>query len=227
MANDRPAALLVGASRGLGLGLAREFRARDWQVTATARSRDRAGELSALEGKVELETVDIDHAGQVAALKGRLGTRRFDLVFLIAGVAHDPKLPMHNIPPAEASRVMETNALSPIRAAETLAPLVRPGGVLAFMTSILGSVSGNTTGGWEVYRASKAALNTMARSFALRHEELAVLLLHPGWVRTDMGGSQAPLDVETSVRGLADVIERTVDHPGHAYLDWEGRAIAW
>jgi NAD(P)-dependent dehydrogenase (short-subunit alcohol dehydrogenase family) len=124
---------------------------------------------------------------------------------------------------------MVTNALSPMRVVEAFADLVRPSGTIAVMSSVLGSVGGNTDGGMEVYRASKASLNTLMRSFAARRkgDSRTLLCVHPGWVRTSMGGSEAPLDVETSTRGIADVIAKHQGKPGLAFLDYKGETVAW
>ena len=86
----------------------------------------------------------------------------------------------------------------------------------------------NSRGGYEIYRASKAALNTMLRSFAIRRGEgRTILAMVPGWVRTDMGGPNAPLDVETSVRGMADIIAARRGRPGAAFVDYKGTDLAW
>ena len=226
-------ALIVGASRGLGLGLAREHLRRGWRVIATV--RDPAGrtplhDLKAEAGDaLEVEGVDINAPDQVTALRRRLDGRPLDLLFVNAGVANDPGETVAQVSTEEFTRVMVTNALSPMRVVEAFADLVRPGGAIAVMSSGLGSVSGNTEGGFEIYRASKASLNTFMRSFATRHrnDSHALLAIAPGWVRTDMGGSSAPLDVETSTSGIADVIAARKGKPGLAYLDYRGETIAW
>ena len=125
--------------------------------------------------------------------------------------------------------VMVTNALSPMRSVETFESLVPPGGAIAVMSSGLGSVADNEAGGWEVYRASKAALNTLMRSFAARHagDPRSLLLIAPGWVRTDMGGPSARLDVETSVRGVADAIEARTGRAGLHYVNYQGTTVRW
>jgi len=101
--------------------------------------------------------------------------------------------------------------------------------VIGFMTSQLGSVANNTGGGMELYRASKAALNSFTRSFSARHRDkgLSILSLHPGWVKTDMGGPGADIDVATSVKGLADVVEHAVGAHQEAYLDYAGKELPW
>lgn len=228
MASSQKSALIVGASRGLGLGLVETFLKRGWRVTATQRKPSpELGRIAA--PALSVETADIDDDASVAALHERLAGQRFDLIFVVAGVATQAHDPIHTVPRAVASQVYQTNAVSPLRFAEVFAGSVAPNGTLAFMSSILGSVALNESGDWENYRASKAALNTYARSFEVRHREdgFGVLLLHPGWVRTDMGGPGADIDVETSVTGMADIIERRLGEKGCLYLDYRGETLPW
>jgi len=110
---------------------------------------------------------------------------------------------------------------------EALRACLAPDATVAFMTSILGSIGSNAGGGMELYRATKSALNMLASCYALRHRGTTVLLLHPGWVRTEMGGQNAPVDVATSVRGLADTIAAQGGKPGIAYLDYQGQELPW
>lgn len=228
MATRQRNALIVGASRGLGLGLVETFLKRGWRVTATQRKPSPA--LAGLVSKrLAIETTDIDDDDAVSALRQRLSSQTFDLVFVVAGVATQADDPLHEASREVAAQVYLTNAISPIRFAEVFADTIARGGTLAFMSSILGSVTLNDSGGWETYRASKAALNTNARSFEIRHRDdpFGVLLLHPGWVRTDMGGAEADIDVETSVTGMADVIESRAGKRGAVYLDYTGQTLAW
>ncbi|MEO8811317.1 MAG: SDR family oxidoreductase [Caulobacteraceae bacterium] len=226
----RKTALIVGASRGIGLGLAREFADRGWDVTATVRGPDSAGELKKLgNGTVRIETVDTAGASSGEALRERLDGEVFDLVLVNAGVG-GPRSNPRTVTDPEFNQLMVTNALGPVRLAELLAKQVKPKtGVVALMTSQLGSVANNVAGGMELYRASKAALNSLTRSFAARHKEagLAVLSLHPGWVRTDMGGAGADIDVETSAKGLADVVERAAADRRSGFFDYKGDELPW
>ncbi len=220
-------ALIVGASRGLGLGLVETFLQRGWEVTATARKP--APRLDAVAGpKLRVELLDIDDDSAVSALRQRLDGQRFDLVFVVAGISLGAQCVAPEVPRDTAMQVFQTNSISPIRFGEAFCGLIPPGGTLALMTSGLGSVSRNTSAGWEVYRASKAALNTLGRSLHIRHqgEGWDLVLMSPGWVRTEMGGASAPLDVETSVTGMADVLERT-GRSGCNYLDYRGETVAW
>jgi NAD(P)-dependent dehydrogenase (short-subunit alcohol dehydrogenase family) len=222
--------LLAGASRGLGLGLAREYLRRGWAVIATARRPEAAHELLALAqdhpDRLTIETLDVADAGSVKALASQLAGRQIDVLFVVAGVSANKDVAIQDIAPEAIAQEFITNATAPVALAEVLLPLLPPGGPVAFMTSILGSLASNAGGGLDTYRASKAALNMLALNFSIRHKARPVLLLHPGWVRTEMGGSSAPVDVETSARGLADRIEHA-QKPGIAYLDYQGQTLPW
>jgi len=224
-------ALIVGASRGLGLGLAREYLGRGWRVIGTVRDRAARTGLHALAeegGPLEIESVDIAVPETVAALRRRLEGRSLDLLFVNAGIGNGPAETVRDTTTEEFVRLMLTNALGPMRIVEDYALLVRPGGTIAVMSSMLGSVSLNDRATWEVYRASKAALNMMMRSYVVRQRGPHTLLcVAPGWVRTDMTGPEAALDVGTSVRGIADVIARRAGTPGLAYVDYRNTVIPW
>lgn len=215
-------AIIVGASRGLGLGLAQELVQRGWQVVATQRSPSAA--LATVAG-VTVETVDIDDPAAVAALAERQ-KGPFDLVFVNAGVSGPKHASADKVTADELAALMMTNAVSPIRTARALRGTVKPGGTIAFMSSILGSVALRQHDMTELYSASKAALNSLTRGFAAQNKDLAVLTLHPGWVKTDMGGDGADIDVATSVTGLANVLEAETA-PGNRYLDYTGKTLPW
>jgi NAD(P)-dependent dehydrogenase (short-subunit alcohol dehydrogenase family) len=225
-------ALIIGASRGLGLGLAREYIGRGWHVTGTVRGTARTP-LHALADehptKMAIETVDINQPPEVAALARRLAGQRFDLLFVNAGISNDRAETIGTASDETFIRLMVTNALSPMRVVEGLGSLVPAGGTIGLMSSGLGSVANNETGEWEVYRASKASLNTLMRSFAARHpgDPRTLLLIAPGWVRTDMGGPGALLDVETSIRGVVDAMTAQAGKPGLHYVNYQGKTVPW
>jgi len=225
-------ALMVGASRGLGLGLTAELLTRGWNVMATARDPARAEGLQKLaargNGKLHIERLDVDQAADLDALAARLPDK-LDLLFVNAGIAGPANETALTATREGLAQIMWTNALAPIRIAERLLPHIVDGGTVAFMSSILGSIGENTSGGYDLYRISKASLNMLARGFAAtsaRDRKVTVLNLHPGWVRTDMGGPSAPLGIEESVRGLVNVLE-TQHGAKHLYLDYRGREIPW
>jgi NAD(P)-dependent dehydrogenase (short-subunit alcohol dehydrogenase family) len=227
-------ALVVGASRGLGLGLAAELRRRGWNVVATV--RDPAGERRAAAladepgGELRIERLDINDDAGIAALRRNLDGLVFDVVFVNAGIA-----PPGRGDPAHASRddaaaVFLTNAVAPTRLAAAFLDRVRDGpGLIAFMSSGLGSVANKTDSYGALYSASKAALNSLSRSLAasLGRRRITVLAVAPGWVRTDMGGAGAPLSVEQSVRGIVDVLESRAGTGRHGFVDYRGREVAW
>lgn len=229
----RPLALVVGATRGIGLGVVKEFASRSWDVIATARKPHQASALRDLAARyrqqITIQAFDMDDPDGIDTFAAGATSHRLDAVLINAGVAGPDHRSADRATPAETGALMFTNAIGPIRLARQLAGAIVPGtGVLAFSSSVMGSVALNT-GGHELYRASKAALNSLTRGLAHEqgHRRLAVLSLHPGWVRTDMGGPHAAVSIEDSARGLVDVILAQRGHPGHRFLDYRGQEIAW
>jgi NAD(P)-dependent dehydrogenase (short-subunit alcohol dehydrogenase family) len=217
-----PDVLIVGASRGIGLGLAREYVARGWSVVATVRDPAQAEPLQALGAAVE--SVDVTDGASRAALAQALAGRSFDVIVLNAGVSGPRKM---GGPDAELLEVLHANAVGPTQLAWALKGCVKDGGTVAFTTSMMGSIA-DSSGGADTYRASKAALNAYARAFfAAWAKGKGVGSLHPGWVKTDMGGEQAPVSVEDSARGLADVIAARAGRAEHVFLDYTGRELPW
>lgn len=221
--------LIIGASRGLGLGLARQFSSEGWEVIATVRDPARAEALRAL-GGVRIEALDMDDAASLERLAERLAGTRLDVLYVNAGIAGPQGKPATAASQAEVGELFFTNAVAPVRLAERLLLLVDPAqGVVVFMSSILGSVETGPGMGMDLYGASKAALNHLTRTFVagLGETRLTVLSMHPGWVKTDMGGDQAPLDVETSARGMVQQVTQAIRQGGHRYIDYQGERLAW
>jgi NAD(P)-dependent dehydrogenase (short-subunit alcohol dehydrogenase family) len=231
---DNPWALVVGASRGLGLGLAAELQRRGWNVVGTV--RDAAGErrLQKLAdkpgGELRIEHLDIKDDAAIAALRRRLDGTVFDLIFVNAGIAPQGRGDAAGASRDEAAAIFMTNAVAPIRVARAFLDRVRSGpGIVAFMSSGLGSVANKSDSYSELYSASKAALNSLSRSLAasLGGRRVTVLAVAPGWVRTDMGGRGASLSVEESVRGIADMLESRAGSGRHGFVDYRGREVEW
>ncbi|WP_182058738.1 SDR family NAD(P)-dependent oxidoreductase [Pantoea sp. ME81] len=223
--------LLIGASRGLGFALAETMLQRGYQVVATGRahSTDKLAQLAArYPQQLTVETVDITEPEQVRALHQRLAGTEFDMLFVNAGVKNDDRETIADVSTEEFTRVMVTNALSPLRVIETFKDRVSPSGTIAVMSSGQGSLTNNINGNYEVYRGSKAALNMFMRSFAARHQDARTLLLMaPGWVQTDMGGPEARLTIDESIPNLLNTMEAYAGRTGLHYLDYLGRVVPW
>ena len=224
--------LLIGASRGLGLGLAGEFAKRGWHVVATVRAGARTELHDLAEAhpdRIEIETVDIAQPQQIAMLRDRLASRVFDLLFVNAGTANMEDEIAGEIATEEYTRVLVTNALGPMRVIEACRNLVAADGLIGVMSSGQGSITNNTNGLHEVYRSSKAALNQLVRSYAARHAEdrRALVLMAPGWIRTRLGGPKAPFGVDDSVPLIVDVLLGRQGKPGLAFLDRDGNTVPW
>lgn len=222
-------ALIIGASRGLGLGLVQRLSEQGWTVTATVRDPQNAAGLQAVPG-VHIETLDMDNVPSLDALQQRLHGQVFDVLFVNAGISGPTHQSAGQATAAELGQLFLTNAIAPIRLAERFVRQLRPGsGVLAFMSSWLGSVACPDGAEMALYKASKAALNSMTNTFVTQLSEPrpTVLSMHPGWVKTAMGGDSAPLDVETSTRGLVEQLEAYAGKGGHHFIDYQGVVIAW
>lgn len=228
---DSQTALIVGASRGLGLGLTQELISRGWNVIATERKNDPQSPLRIYskekKEKLKIEQVDINESDSIHNLQKNLIGTKLNLLFVNAGIANDPSETIGQTSTEEFNRVMVTNALSPLKVIESLDELVTENGSICVMSSGLGSVSDNTYGSYEIYRASKAALNTLMRSYAARKGgSRSLFAISPGWVRTDMGGPEATLDVKTSASGIIDTILKN-QNPGMRFLDYQNQTVNW
>lgn len=213
---------IVGTSRGIGRELVRQYLADGWRVHASVRKvEDAAG----LEG-AQIHIADMTDEASLSAMAAAIGDD-LDLVIANAGVgARDMRIA--DIDPAAWTRVMTVNALGPLLVARTLGvKLKRPGGRFAALTSQLGSIA-QTSGGMWAYRMSKAALNMGLSNLAAewKRHDITVAALHPGWVKTDMGGAEAPVSPQDSVTGLRKVIAGLSGGDIH-YRDYQGEIIPW
>ncbi|MCL7491497.1 SDR family oxidoreductase [Streptomyces sp. MCA2] len=231
MTDTRKTALIVGASRTLGLALAAEYLRREWDVIGTVRGSRHTGLHDLAEasgGRLTIESLEMTEPEQISALRDRLAQRTLDLLFVNAAITRGD-IPIGEVPTDMFTEVMITNALSPMRVVESLRPLVAPTGTIGVMSSDQGSIALNTEGGQDLYRASKSALNQLMRSHAARNAEdtRTLLLMDPGWVRTELGGPDADLSVEESIPGVAETIECHRGKPGLHFLDYQGQAVPW
>jgi NAD(P)-dependent dehydrogenase (short-subunit alcohol dehydrogenase family) len=220
--------LVTGANRGIGLEYARQLSERGDRVIATAREPEKARELSAL--GVRIEQLDVADADSVSTFVRRLAGTPIDVLINNAGVG-DAGPPLEGLSMDDVEHAYRVNALGPLRVTQALLPNLRAGKrrLVIGMTSGLGSVSRNESGGWYAYRASKAALNQLFRTMAeeLEKERFTFVVLCPGWVQTDMGGPGAPTSVKDSVRGLLKVIDGLKPSDTSRFLNHRGKEVAW
>jgi NAD(P)-dependent dehydrogenase (short-subunit alcohol dehydrogenase family) len=222
-------ALIIGASRGLGLGLVKRLTEQNWTVIATVRDQHKATDLKAIPD-VRIETLDMDDIASLDALKYTLEGQVFDALVINAGIMGPRPQSVEHVTTAELTQIFLTNAIAPIRLAERLVSQIRPNsGVLAFMSSRFGSVTCPDGADAALYKASKAALNSLTNTFVTQLPEPrpTVLSLHPGWVKTEMGGENAAIDVETSTRGLVEQLDAYAGKGGHYFVDYTGETIPW
>lgn len=221
-----PTALIIGASRGIGRELARQYLADGWRVIATARTALDCDALAALGAESHL--LDVTNLESCAGLGWKLDGEQLQAVFLNAGVygPRDDGFPLQS----DFDNVMHTNVLAAMRLLPIIAPMVCAArGKLAVLSSHMGSLSerGNASG--SLYRASKAALNSVLIDTALTfgNKGATCVAFHPGWVRTDMGGAEADISVEESASGMRATLAK-LPHNDHAvYRNYDGRVIGW
>ncbi|OON41949.1 3-oxoacyl-ACP reductase [Izhakiella australiensis] len=226
--------LIVGASRGLGHALAAEFLQHGWRVTGTVRAGGQKTPLHQLAesypDRLTIETLDICLPQQLETLHDRMTGSAFDMLFVNAGTTNrDPSQTIGEVSTDEFMQVMLTNALSPMRVIERLEKYVANKGLIGVMSSGQGSIANNLNGQRELYRGSKAALNMFMRSFAVRQSDSdrALVTVAPGWIKTELGGADAPLTIEETIPSLVKVLLDKWQRPGLEYLDYLGRTVPW
>ncbi|HEX8668320.1 MAG TPA: SDR family oxidoreductase [Allosphingosinicella sp.] len=223
-----PTVLVTGANRGIGLEFARQYARDGWSVVATARDPDGAGDLRALEGDLRIEPLDMRDFPALAAFPERLGGNPLDLFIANAGM----KAPERIDSPDAAEGWQEAhavNAVAPTLLAEALLPNIRAArGAMVAITSRMGSIA-DSSGGYIGYRASKAALNAAWRALALElaGEPVTLAMFHPGWVKTRMGGPNAPFPLADSVVAMRKVIADLTPEDSGAFLDYRGEPLPW
>lgn len=224
-----PTALVLGASRGLGLEFTRQYLAEGWTVYATHRSEADRIKLRDL-GAHTLQ-LDVMQVADVAGIAWQLDGERLDVAVMNAGV-YGPRTSSPRQPPGDADfdTVMRTNVLAAMRIVPVVAPLLAPArGTLAFVSSRMGSIAEAGAAYGMLYRVSKAAVNMVAKLAHVEHAPLGVrvLSLHPGWVRTDMGGSSATLSPEESVSGMLRTLHALTPKDSGRYLSHDGTELPW
>lgn len=216
--------LILGASRGIGRELARQYKQAGWQVIATARQ---AADVAALQAEVDRAlAIDVADPASASGLAWQLDGERLDLVVHVAGIMD--RQPFSDLVTQERfDRIMHANVLGVLQTIPQVAPLLVPGGVLGVIGSIMGSLERTVTADAVLYRVSKAAVNMVVRSAQAQYPELTVVSLHPGWVRTDMGGAGAALDVKQSAEDLRRVLGAMKPSHKGQYINHDGSTIPW
>lgn len=223
-------AIVIGASRGLGLGLTQELARRGYKVIATERSTspDLHDVAKANAPLVEVVKCDVTDEAAVAGIASACEERSVDLLVMNPGVYGGDAQGIEDLTRDNVADIVMTNAVAPAQAALALLPLMKQGGTIAMMSSKMGSID-DSSGGTNLYRLSKVSQNMLARSLFAKHAEehgVGVISLHPGWVRTDMGGPNGLIDVETSVNGMLNLLEAETT-PRHAFLAYDGTEVPW
>lgn len=224
-----PTILLTGASRGIGLELATQYAADGWTVIACCRNPESATTLAAIPG-IEVERLDVTVNASIKALAAKIAGRPVDLLFNNAGI-FGPRGWQFGATDFDAMReVMETNVYAPVRVAETFAPNLLAGDQkkLATVSSVMGSIASGGAGEL-IYRTSKTAVNMAMRvvGSVLRGQGVTSILFHPGWVRTDMGGPSASIDVTTSAGGMREVMAGVGPAESGRFYNYDGSRIDW
>jgi NAD(P)-dependent dehydrogenase (short-subunit alcohol dehydrogenase family) len=224
-----PTVVITGANRGLGLEFARQYAAAGWRVVATVRVPSEASALRALAPSAAIHALDVADLNAVTALGRELAQETVDILLANAGVSLGRGMKPTAIDSAEWEYSFRVNAMAPLALAAAFHGQVARSHErkMVAITSRLGSMGANGDGARYVYRSSKAALNAVWRSYAIDHPEIIAVLLHPGWVRTDMGGREALLNPEESVAGLRRTIAGLTKAESGRFYNYDGSPIPW
>lgn len=226
-----PTVMITGSNRGLGLEFVRQYAADGWKVIATCRAPGRAEALRAVSGQLEVVALDVGDFAAVDALAARLRGQAIDVLIANAGIAGPEGMRPGRIDYSGWEEVLRINTLAPVKVALAFIDHVAASSrrLIAAVGSKMGSIADNSSGGSYAYRSSKAALNAAMKSLAvdLKSRGIRVAILHPGWVRTDMGGPGGLIDVTESVTGMRGVLEFvTIENSGR-FFNYDGSIVPW
>jgi NAD(P)-dependent dehydrogenase (short-subunit alcohol dehydrogenase family) len=230
-----PSVLITGANRGLGLEFATQYLSADWQVYATCRQPESAEALQALarsrKERLEILAMDVTSAPTIAQAAAAMRGRTIDVLLNGAGIIGEPGQRTGKVDYANWAQVLDVNTMGPLRVTEAFLESVARSDrkLVVTITSGLGSLADNTSGGAIAYRSSKAAVNMVMRSVAIDVAErgVASVVVNPGWVRTDMGGANAPLTPAESVSALRKLIETLGVQQSGKFFNYDGREYPW
>jgi NAD(P)-dependent dehydrogenase (short-subunit alcohol dehydrogenase family) len=226
-----PTCLITGANRGIGLEFARQYAAEGWKVIATCRRPAEAEALNALEGEIEVHPLDVTDFARIEELAKKLKGEPIDLLINNAGIYGPRVVPYASVDYAAWAEVLRVDTMAPLKISAVFSEHVAKSKLkrIVAITSNMGSIADNTSGGSYIYRSSKAALNAVMKSLAvdLRPKQIIVAVFHPGWVRTDMGGPGAKIEAFESVAGIRDVIGRLTLEDSGRFINYDGTDLAW
>lgn len=224
--------LITGSNRGIGLSLVETYLAQGWRVFATYRDETSAKELLELDAhNMELTTFSLDVTNYHAIEELADQLPKLDVLINNAGYYGPKGYGFGQTDVEQWRQVFEVNTIAPLKLVEALYPLLKNSKIkkIACISSKVGSMTENTSGGGYIYRSSKAALNSVVKSLSndLKGDNMTVLALHPGWVQTEMGGPNALIDTQTSAQGLFKVINRAEVENSGQFINYDGNPIAW
>jgi NAD(P)-dependent dehydrogenase (short-subunit alcohol dehydrogenase family) len=225
--------LVTGASRGLGLEFCRQYAAEGWEVLACCRNPDTlAGKLADLSSQVRIFPLDVADFSQIDNLAAQLRDTSIDVLINNAGIYRDnSQHGFGQLDYAAWTQSLVVNTQAPVKMAEAFLPHLKRGDkkLLVSISSQMGSIADNSSGGSLFYRTSKTALNAAMKNLALEFEDqqIGVLTLHPGWVKTDMGGPNALIDARTSITGMRQVIAGFTAARSGGFFKYDGSTLPW
>ncbi|HWA44102.1 MAG TPA: SDR family oxidoreductase [Hypericibacter adhaerens] len=219
--------LVTGANRGIGLEFVRQYAEEGWKIHACCRDPKNAEALAAIKGDITIHRLDVTDDKQIAHLVKELKGDAIDIVINNAGVGGGDD----STDPEEWLKVFQINSIAPVRVAEALLPNLEMGSgkIVASLTSRMGSIADNGSGGSYAYRSSKAALNAAMKSLAIdwHRRGIIVVVAHPGWVKTDMGGPSALISPQRSVSGLRQKLSALKLADSGGFFNYDGSVLPW
>ncbi len=230
-----PTVLITGANRGLGLEFCRQFVEKDWNVIACCRDPAHADallELNKKQSKIQIEALDVTHFNQIDALSKKIASVDIDVLINNAGVYDDNQTNGFGRLDYQAwNHSLLINTQAPVKMVEAFLPQVKRGAkrLIVNISSLMGSLTDNNSGGSILYRSSKAALNAAMKSLSLelKAQDIGILIFHPGWVQTDMGGKNALIDSNTSVSGMCSAIDKFTMIQTGSFIKYDASPLPW
>ncbi len=226
--------LITGANRGIGLELTEQFAEDGWQVLACCRNPADAGQLQALSERnpsIELHALDVTNYQQMATLADQLSNRPIDILLSNAGIYGSKGVGFGEVDAQEWRQVLEVNTIAPLMLVQTFVEQVAASQqkLVAVISSKVGSIADNSSGGSYIYRSSKTAVNQVVKSLSidLADRDISVITLHPGWVKTDLGGPNAEISTDESVSGLKSILQSAGLAQSGQFIEFNGNSIPW